>query len=358
MLSPSRTRAPSAWTLPRTHTARSSSGFSRSMIDPPSAPSSSRELERMMSSTWVRLRTELTALPTVTRAASSLRRLERAAVSTRSSSSRRVRRRRWTSFSSTYRAKPMVRSTRPTRTGRCLKSPTDVAPDDAMSTKPADRAAMTTNATSQSCQRLRSTASSEGVEKSRRPTTFASRASSCRLAAMPTYRRAGERCLGLWTYKQRSIDLVGSRVDVEVDRVLADLAGGDAADPHRHGGAAQLQLHRALPLVLGVVGDGEDDLHLVGALLTHAHVEAQAAAQAFRLLAGDDRRAGDRGLAVLGQLDGEGHIRRLLAREHVGQTLQRRQQDGDEEGAEQSDERHPRAQDRREHALVPYIERS
>src|SRR5205807_4954833 len=140
---------------------------------------------------------------------------------------------RWTSFSSTYMAKAMVMSTTPIRTGRCLKSPTDVAPDDAMSTRPADRAAMTTNATSQSCQRLRSTASREGVEKSRRPTTFASRASSWRLAGIRLYRPPGRVCLGLWAYKQRTVDLVSARIDVEVDHVLAALAGGDAPDPHR-----------------------------------------------------------------------------------------------------------------------------
>ena len=110
--------------------------------------------------------------------------------------------------------------------------------------------------------------------------------------------------------------------------------------------------------MLGVVGDGEDDLHLVRALFAHPHIETEAPAEAVGLLARDDGRAGDGGLAVLGQLDGERHVRRLLAREHVRQTLQRRQQDGDEEGTQQSDERHPRAQDRREHALVPYIERS
>src|SRR6266480_2782091 len=131
----------------------------------------------------------------------------------------------------------MVRRTKPTRTGRCLKRPTDEAPDDAMSTSPAERAAMTTKATVQSCHLRRSTASREGVEKSRRPTTFASRASSCRWAAIPLYRRAGRGCLGLWTYEQGSVDLVGARVDVEVDDVLAGLAGRDAADPHGNRGA-------------------------------------------------------------------------------------------------------------------------
>src|SRR5438270_4594505 len=250
----------------------------------------------------------------------------------------------------------MVRKTSPTRTGRCLNSPTDLAPDDAMSTSPPARATMTTNATVQSCQRRRSTASRDGVEKSRRPTTLASRASSCRSAAIPPYRRAWRGCLGLWTYKERSVDLVGAGVDAEVDGVLAGLACGDAADAHGHGGAAQLELHRALPLGLGAVDDGEGELHLVGGLLPHTHVQPQPSAQPIGLLAGDDGRAGDGGLAVLGELHGEGDVGGLLAREDVRQALQRRQQDGNEEGAQQSHERHPRAQDRRDHALVPYIE--
>src|SRR5205085_12308950 len=128
----------------------------------------------------------------------------------------------------------MVRRTSPTRTGRCLKRPTDAVPDDAMSTRPADRAAMTTNATVQSCQRRRSTASRDGVEKSRRPTTLASRASSCRSAAIPPYRRAWRGCLGLWTYKERSVDLVGAGVDAEVDGVLAGLACWYSCDAHGH----------------------------------------------------------------------------------------------------------------------------
>src|SRR3954462_62078 len=188
------------------------------------------------------------------------------------------------------------------RTGRNLNSATDVvAPDDAMRTSPADRAAMTMRATDHSCQRRRSTASSDGVEKSRSPTTLASRASSCRSAAIPPYRPLPRGCLGLWTYQQRSVDLVGARVHVEMDHVLAGLAGRDAADPHRHRGAAQLELHRPLPVVLGAGGGGEDDFHLVVGLLAHAHVQPQPSAEAGGLLTGDDRRAGDRGLAVLGQ---------------------------------------------------------
>src|SRR5207248_2861515 len=125
-----------------------------------------------------------------------------------------------------------VSSTRPTRTGRCLKSPTDVEPEDAMSTRPAARAAMTTNATVQSCQRRRSTASSEGVEKSRRPTTLASRASSCRSAPIPPYRLARRGCLGLWTYKKGTVDLVGAGIDLEMDGVLAGRTGGDGANAY------------------------------------------------------------------------------------------------------------------------------
>src|SRR5947209_5151091 len=180
----------------------------------------------------------------------------------------------------------MVRRMSPTRIGRCLNSPTELAPDDAMSTSPAAREAMTTNATVHNCQRRRSTASREGVEKSRRPTTLASRASSWRSAAIRLYRRAGRRCLGLWTYKKRPVDVVGARVDPEVDDVLAGLAGGDAADADGHRRSAQLQLHRALPVVLGPVGDGEDDLDLVRRFLAHAHVEVQTPAEPLGLVAG------------------------------------------------------------------------
>src|SRR5947209_13032362 len=207
----------------------------------------------------------------------------------------------------------MVRRTSPTRTGRCLNRPTELAPDDAISTRPAARAAMTTNATVQSCQRRRSTASREGVEKSRRPTTLASRASSCRSAAIPPYRRARRGCLGLWTYEQRSVDLVGSGVDPEVDRVLAGLAGGDAADADRDGRAAALELHRALPPVLGAVGDGADDLHLVDRFLAHARVQSEPSTQPVALLPGAHRRAGDGGLAVLGQLYRARVLSRMLA---------------------------------------------
>src|SRR5438477_9520831 len=134
----------------------------------------------------------------------------------------------------------MVRKTSPTRTGRCLNSPTERAPDDAMSTSPPARATMTTNATVQSCQRRRSTASRDGVEKSRRPTTLASRASSCRSAAIPPYRLAWRGCLGLWTYKQGSVDLVGAGIDLEVDGVLPGATGGDGDDAHRPGGGAEI----------------------------------------------------------------------------------------------------------------------
>src|SRR5581483_7429943 len=118
-------------------------------------------------------------------------------------------------------------------------SPGELARDEAMSTRPAAREAMTTMATIQSCQRRRSTASSEGVEKSRRPTTFASRANSWRLDGMSTYRLPWRGCLDLRAYQERSVDFVDARVHVEVDDVLAGLAGGDASDADGHGRAAQ-----------------------------------------------------------------------------------------------------------------------
>src|SRR5579872_6429320 len=102
----------------------------------------------------------------------------------------------------------------------CLNSPGELVPADAMSTRPAAKAAMTTMATIQSCHLRRSTASKEGVEKSRRPTTFASRASSWRLAGISLYRPPLRGCLGLGAYKKRAVDLVGAGVDVKVDHVL------------------------------------------------------------------------------------------------------------------------------------------
>src|SRR5437763_2806271 len=134
----------------------------------------------------------------------------------------------------------MVSSTSPTRTERWRKRPTEEVPaPEAMSTSPAERAAMTMKATVQSCHRRRSTASSEGVENWRSPTTLASRASCCGSAAMLRVSARGTPALTsfplsresdisvslalglLWTDQQGAVDLVGAGVDVEVDHVLA-----------------------------------------------------------------------------------------------------------------------------------------
>src|SRR6266498_2317176 len=173
--SPMATRWPSASGLSRTHRATSESP-STSMIEPLAPASSSCALCRITSNTASSSRTAFIALPACSSSESSWRRFERAAVRTRSSVRSLDSFWRCRSLSIAYTQKPTDIRTIPHRKGpEEIAEACDIGQIDSTTTPTLIETSMI-EVMIHSWIRRCSTASSEGVVKSRRPTIRASAA--------------------------------------------------------------------------------------------------------------------------------------------------------------------------------------